>query len=351
MLFFLSMALAAPVTELPPFLRGDLAFGYDLDTLSSGLVETRGAERVDVGSRSVTAHTVRIDAVFAVAPGAAVYLQIPPYQSSFVKFEGASNMVYDPASGSGTYEGMPADLSGKQYAGSGLGGVWLGARGTPFSEAFPGRNNKSTWLLDLGFRIGDKQDTYYVDAAGKRGAGPGAPAVRLSSAFSKNFGNSAPYMSVALTKNNAYDRNVQADSGEVIFDSTTTNGKDFDQGRQGALRIGVDIGTPTHPDTGARFSFDLFGAVDYTSFRVVPSGYYLPGVLSASVGTPTQMAESLDLGGGLGIHWRPAKYVQINLGGTGFAHLPQRVENYYDVHTAGDGLRVVVLSDVTVRFR
>lgn len=351
LLSFFSLALAAPVTEIPPFLRGDVAFGYDFETLSATLLEQGDDEPTAVGHRSVNTHRARLDAVFGMAPGAAIYLQIPPYESSLVRYTDASSMIYDPASGAGTYEGTPATVNADQYAGGGLGGVWIGARGTPFSESFATRNNKSTWLLDLGFRFGDKHDTYYVDETGQRGAGPGAPALRLHSAFSKNYGNTAPYFALTLTSNFPYDRDVQADSGAVLHDSAKTTEKDFDAGRQGAIRFGVDIGSVVNPETGARFSFDLFGAADYSSFRVVPSGYYLPGVLSASAGHPTQMAEAFDLGGGMGIHWRPIENMQINLGGTGFYHMPQRVESFYDVYTGSDGLRVLVATDVTVRIR
>lgn len=347
MLLLAPLASAAVVTEVPPFLRGDVTVAYSYDRLAGALVE-RGddGEEVEVADRVLSEHMLRYNVTFGVAPGAAVFVELPHYVSSTVSYGTLSEMIYDPSTGSGTYVGTNPGTPGTYVQGAGLGGIWIGARGTPFSEAFPKRNNRATWLLEGAFRTGDGSNYWTVNEEGKRGAGPGGTAFRLNTAFSTTFGNSAPYIQ-GIYQGEGKRTQVVTDADSVTGGAEV----EIDPANFGKLVTGVEVLAGRNPANGSVLVFDLHLDVTYTGYGYVPSGHYLPNVLASNSGQPVLQSEQLEPGAGLAVHWRPFENLQIGLNGDAAYHLPQRLEYPYPVYTASDTLRLDLGASVKVRFR
>lgn len=340
----LPLASAAVITEVPPFLRGDVQIAYSYDQLGGTLIERKGGEEIDVGNRTVSDHALRYAMVFSFAPGAAAFVEIPHSLSSQVYYGALSDMVYDPGTGSGTYEGTAEGTPGAYVSGAGLGGVWLGVRGTPFSEAFETRNNASTWLLEGAVRTADGTNFWTTGEDDARGAGPAGTAARLRTVFSKTFGNSTPYVS------GTYQGEGPATVELVNPDGSAGPSVDVDPANSGDLRVGVELVAGKNDASGSLFVFDLHTGVAYASHGIVPSGFYLPNVLAASEGAVLQ-AEELEAGGGLAVHWRPFRNMQLSFVGDVAYHLPQRIEYPYPVYTGGDTISVVAGTTLGIRFR
>jgi hypothetical protein len=341
----LPLASAAVVTEIPPFLRGDIQIAYTYEQLSGSLVERADQGDVEVGQRTLADHMLRYGVAFSVAPGVAVFADLPHYVSSRVSYGSYSDMVYDPGTGSGTYIGTTPGTPGDLVSGAGLGGIWFGVRGTPFSEAFTSRNSKTTWLLEGAIRTGDKSSFWTVNEDGKRGAGPGGTAARLHTAFSTTVGRTAPYVAGTYVGEGKQTVTLVTPNG------TAYEGAEIDPANHGDLKIGVEVLTGRNPANGALFVFDLHLGVSYDAWAQLPSGFYLPKVLEASEGGVVQQAEQLEGGGGLGATWRPFENMQIGVVGDVAYHLPQRLEYPYPVYTGGETLDVTFGSTLGVRFR
>ncbi len=340
----LSLASAAVVTEVPPFLRGDIQVGYTFTQLSGSLIERTEAGDVDVGDRALAEHALGYKLVFSVGPGVAVFAELPHYVSSSVSYGSLREMVYDPTSGSGTYQGTAEGTPGTYLQGSGLGGVWFGVRGTPFSEAFPKRNSHATWLLEGALRTADPTG-FWVSEDTSRGAGPGGPGARLHTAFSTTFGSSAPYLSGTIVNEGPTTVSVATFSGATIED-VTINPADH-----GDIRIGVELVAAENSASGSLFVFDLHLGVAYAGPAELPSGFYLPNVLAVLDGQSVLSAEQLEVGAGLALHWRAFKNFEIGLAGDVGYHMPQRLEYPYAVYTGPETLAVTLGSDIKVRFR
>jgi hypothetical protein len=342
----LTVASAATVTEIPTFLRGDILVSYSYDHLSGSLVERIDGSDLEVGARTVSDHGLSYGLVFGVAPGAAVFVTLPHTVSGSVYYGSYGDMVYDPATGSGTYQGTAAGTPGTYVSGNGLGGVWIGARGTPFSESFEKRNSRVTWLVEGAFRFGDPTSFWAVNDEGKRGAGPGASAFRLHNAFSTTVGNSAPYLSGTLVTTGK--QTIQVANA---LDASAAGEVEVAPADEVDVRIGAELLAGRNPANGALFIFDLHLGIGYDSYAYVPSGFYLPKVLAASEGGAVLQAERFEPGGGLALRWRPFENLQIDLYGDVAYVLPQRVEFPYPVYTGPDTIHVVAGTNLGVRFR
>ncbi len=348
-----SIALAATVTEIPPFLRGDIEIDYSYDRLAGALEERGepGAEPTPVGTRRVETHQLRYGAVFGAAPGLAIFVNVPHDAWSGVSYDSWSKMVYDPSTGSGTYVGSNAQETSTPVVGSGVQGAWIGLRGTPFSEAFKSRENRATWLLEGAVRTPNPSNQYAIvtpstsELPGEHGAGPGGLGLRVRSAFSTTFNKAQPYVSFAFTAEDPSTITIADDQGHVLNKNV-----EIDPGDNVRTIAGVELTAGENAANGSRFAVDLHVVFDYTSSGNVPTGEYLPGVLVPDAGV-VQTAESLEAGGGLGLIWRPFQYMQLNLHGDVAGHVPQRIENGYSVYTGGDTIRLVAGSDLTIRVR
>ncbi len=342
LLVALAPAFAASVTDMPPMLRGDVTVGYTFDTLRGSLQESGEDGKVEVAQRSLDAHLLTYRADFSAGPGVGVYVELPHWAKQDVSVTGATQMVYDPSTDSGTYSGTNALADGSVAKGSGVGGAWIGVRGTPWSEQFKDRN-RVTWLLEGAVRTPDSTNFW---GGKERGAGPGGLGWRLHSAFSHQRGASSPYFAVTWTQNRPLEVDTFRADGAPLATAVTVDPADTLR-----LRIGTENTASQQADTGAELRFDLHLTVDYASPSTVPSGVFLPSVLDTTAGTAVQHAERLAAGAGLGVTWRPMRNAELRVYGDAGTQLAQRQEHPYTVRTGGDTLVASVGTALTIRAR
>ena len=328
-------ALAADVTEVPPMLRGDLHVGYAADLSKGSLVEPVDGTDVTVAKTTYEAHRMNFGATFSVAPGAALYVDIPTYIVDRWTHTDATAAVFDPTREVGSM--ASGQLLGEDVVNQGTGatGVWLGAKGTPFSEQFAKRGNKSTWLVDVGFRTKDSTNFYTVAEDGSRGSGNGSSALRLTNAFSTTKGQSEPWIQATWTRQGT----TQADG--LLVDPANTF----------AVRSGVEVTTFHNPVTQARFAMDFRMGFTYSSWADVPSGTYLPSVMTSTQGTLVTQSEYSTVSGGLGLYWRMFEYGRVDLFADATYILPHRLEHPYPVYTGFDTFGVTAGAKLTALIR
>lgn len=338
----IGVAQAAELTELAPALRGDVSVRYDLDAAHADLIE---AEE-DVGRRVIQAHTITWAGSFSPVDGAAVFLEMPHIAAERVRYPDAATMAFDPAADQGTMRGTSPIDDPAELRGSGVGGVWLGVRGTPLSEAlWAGRGDRTTWMLEGAYRFGDKTNLWTYGPRGTRGAGPGAPAFRLLTTVSTTKGDAEPYVRARWVRSsrintdivNAQD-NVVATGIELRPEST------FD------LSVGSELEVSRYGEDGARVALDFRGTLGYHTWQDIPSGIYLPDVLEASTGQVATQSERVTAAGQFGVNWRFHEYVQLNVAGEVGVHTPYRAEHFYPV-SAGTGVLWGVTTALRFRLR
>jgi hypothetical protein len=334
-------AHAATPTELPPMLRGDVTLGYAFDTVRGSLREETDASSVEVSQRALVTHRLRYRADFTAGPGVGVFLELPHWLSQRVEHSESNALVFDPGTGTGTMIGTNP-LADASLSGSGVGGVWLGVRGTPWSEQFKDRN-RVTWLLEAALRTADDSN---FQGGKTRGAGPGGQAWRVHSAFSRTMGDHTPYLSASWTHEGAVKTDTFSADGTPL-----AQGVEVDPADTLRIRLGAENVASRQKESGAELRFDLHGTLDYATPSTVPSGLYLPQALSNTEGTAVQQAEQLRAGAGLGLAWRPMTYLEFRLWGDAAAQLPQRIEHPYPVRTGFDTLVASTGIDMNVRVR
>lgn len=341
-------ASAAEVTEIPNFLRGDVQVAYAPEVRFGSIVE--GDQ--PVGRITTQDHVLNIGGSFGAAPGVALYFNMPLHLASSLAFTDVSSMVYDPLTGEGSMYCDPAAdscngrvLDTSPIEGKGLGGVWLGVQGTPFSEAWPNSGMRATWLVDLGFRTADSSNFYTV-TDGQRGAGPGGSAFRLRSAFSTTKGVAQPYVVGTWLRQNGtpttlYDRNgaVTDAAAEVL------------PGSRMAVNFGAQVNSFTNSESGAELDFDFRMGFDYNSWQRVPSGLYLPSITGATDGEMVDKGEYSSAWVGLGMYWRMFEYLQLNIVADGAYVMPHLLEDPYPVSTGMDTVEVRGSAELKVRIR
>lgn len=321
---------AAEVTSIPPWLRGDAAIGYTYGHLSGTLVE----EGERVGSRAWEEHLLTWSGAFAAAPGAAVFFEVPQVLHSRLAFPEANEMVFDPTQERGTMLGTDPLAGIEPTEGSAVGGVWLGVRGTPFSEDFEKRPARATWLLEAALRTRN-DDHFWQVTDGERGAGPGGSGLRLHTAFSTTHYVSEPYVAFTWERNGAYTADLLAEDGSVL-----APGVELEAADAITVRAGTELVAQEDEDTHSRFAVDLRLAWGYRTWQTVPSGVLLPSVLSTSRSIPVTEGEYTWVQPGIGFYYRMFQYMQLDVLADVAWIAPHRLEHPYPVLTGGDTLDV-----------
>ncbi len=353
MLFLISLASAATVTDLPPFLRGDVSVGYTFDRLQGSLSQHSflSEEDEDVADRQVNGHVMHYGLAFGVAPGTALFVDVPHTVYQSVEVQGWSKMVYDPATETGSYAGTVTEDDATVAKGNGVHGAWIGVKGTPFSEAFTSRRNRFTLLLEGAVRTpGDGawfvvRDPSDSDGLGTHGAGPGGVGLRAAMTVSARHKRHEPYMRLVVEDNLPVTLDILDDDGTVLFKNA-----ELDPANTVDAAVGAEFITGENANSGARSAVDLHLAAHWSSYQDVPTGVELPSVLLPDTGL-VQQAESFELGGGVGLDVRFMKYLQWQLHGEVRYHLAQRIESPYPVYTGGDTIRIVAGTTLTIRVR
>ena len=353
MLLVLAAAHAATVTDLPPFLRGDVTVSYTFDRLQGSLNQhgTLPADDQEVGSRVINAHVMRYAAAFGVAPGAALLIEVPHTLHQAVDVSDWSKMVYDPATGTGSYLNTGTEEATTITRGNGIQGVWIGAKGTPFSQGFSTRRNRVTWLVEGAVRTPSKESWFAIaepsttGGIGTRGAGNGGVGLRIASTASMTRGKTEPYLRLAYEDNLPTTIDILADDGRPIWLNC-----EIDPANRVDGVVGAEFIVGENATSGSRSSIDMHLSTAWESYEDVPTGTELPSVLLPEAGL-FQKAESLEVGGGLGLDVRFMRYLSWGLFGEVRYHLSQRIESPYPVYTGGDTIHIIAGSQIQIRVR
>ena len=332
-------ATAADVTELAPMLRGDVQLRYDIDAERARLLE---GETV-VGRRALTDHILTWSGSFSFYTGAALFMELPQYASSRIRFREAQSAGFDPVNDAGTFVGTPSLGDPDPTLGKGLGGTWLGLRGSPYHEQlFADRGDRASVLLEAAYRFQDQTNLWSYGPRETRGAGPGGAAFRLRGAFSTTHRSAQPYLVATWVRPTGIQMDVTDANNRIIAQGRFTPASDLE------LLAGTELTVSEYQD-GGQVNLDFRGRFGYRSWQDIPSGLYLPDVLNGTAGQTATESEYAYLTGSVGVNWRMIHYLQLNVAGDfGFA-TPRTVEHFYPVTT---GLDTVVWGVTTsLRFR
>ena len=337
-----SGAQAAEVTELAPMLRGDLKVAYTTDAQRGRLVESEQT----VARRNLTDHLMTWSLDVGVYTGVALVVEMPHYVSQRVRFPEASQMDYDPISGEGSLLGSDPVGSTEAEVGAGLGGTWIGIKGSPYHQEIWGdRGDRASVLFEAAYRFEDTTNFYSYGPRGTRGGGPGASAFRLRGAFSTTHRNTQPYLVGTWTRSGRITQDVVDAGGRVV-----SSGSTFTPASELDLRAGAEFKLDSYQD-GGEVDFDLSGRFGYRSWQDIPSGLYLADVLDASVGRTATEEEYAFVAARAGINWRMVHYLQLNVAGEVGLTTPRTIEHFYPVSTGMGTWTWGVLTSLRFRLR
>lgn len=325
-------ATAAEVTALPAQARGDVAIDYGVTVIPDTLQEATA----QVGSRRTIDHNLNYRVRFGVLDMLALELELPHAASSRIRFSDATKMVYDPVAESGTMIGT-ASIKDIDRHGTGAEGMWTRLLGTPMSEdVFSSRGDQITWLVGLGYQFKDNSSFWNRNESGKRGAGPGSPALEVQSYWSTQNNMTEPYVGVVWTKRFATQTTTRNTNGFVtqgnveIQDPSTID-----------IQTGMEIKLWSDEDwangLGTEIALDLSGTFSYQTAGTVVSGVSLPSVLSLTNGQPVTQSEGSSLWGAGGVRWRIIRYLDWSINSALGAPLGRRLENPYNVASSAKG--------------
>lgn len=335
-------AQAAEVTELVPMLRGDVELAYNVDAQRGRLVEADET----VAQRNLTDHILTWSADFGVYTGVALFVEMPQYAGQRVRFKDASEMAFDPIADSGSMLNTDPVGNPEPTVGAGLGGTWIGVKGSPYHEQIWGdRGDRASVLLEAAFRFRDKTNFYSYGPRGTRGAGPGASAFRLRGAFSTTHRSAQPYLVATWTRSGRITQDVVDAQDRVVATGLT-----FTPASEIELRAGSELKLESYQD-GGEVDLDLGARFGYRSWQDIPSGLYLPDVLDASSALTATEGEYAFLATRAGVNWRIVHYLQLNIAGELGLTTPRRVEHFYPVSTGMGTWTWGVLTSLRFRVR
>ena len=341
--FLLLSARAAEVTDIPPRFRGDVEIGYRYDHQHSFLYE----EAENVGGATAADHVLAYTGTFAVWDGIAAWVTLPHYASQQISYDDTNVMAFDPNDETGTMVGTDPDPSPPTVSGAGPGGVWIGVKGTPFSQTlFPRRGDRMTMLLEAGYRFADRTNFFTTSDEGHRGGGPGGAAWRASAAFSTTHGSTDPYLKILYEHDLAIVQDVKDENGAVLATDATVNPADNLEALAGA-----QVRAYRNETSGSAVDLDFFVRVGYSTWQDVPSGIYLPSVVAPSAGQVVTQSDFLYGRGGIGVDWRVHEYVEWDVAGEAGTRTAYRLEYPYDVATGLDSFDYAITTSITIRLR
>lgn len=324
LLALVTTAHAADVTAMPAPFRGLATLEYRVEGDAARLVEGD----TQVGARQERLHTLALQGAFSVWRGISLAVDLPVALDQRLVWSQAREMAFDPTLGAGSMVGAAALEPPPVEQGGGLLGPTFALQLTPFNAEHPGkrRADRTTWLVEAGYRLQDKSSWWQEKQDGSRGAGPGADAVHLRTAFSTLADTSRPYLEVAFDKALSVPTNLRAEDGSVV-----SQGAQVRPASTLDLRVGAEVPVLARQDT--EVALDLRTRFGYRTWQDIPSGLYLADVLAASREVLVTQGEAVHALAGLGVQVRRAGLVDVLVGGDLGAQTPYRVEHPYAVRT------------------
>jgi hypothetical protein len=325
----MSVANAADITNQPDALKADVSLTTDFRRQNFGLDE----QGEDVGGVTINQQQVGLRAEVGLVTGVSAFLAFSGSTGHEFQYTNPRTMGWDPKADEGSLRnGLPVEDGVDAVTGSGMLGVWMGLRGTPFSE---NRGAKTTWLLEGALRTPDGTNIY-----NGTGAGDGGSALRLASIFSTTRGITHPYISAVFTNSKAFSTTLEGDT-EIEFKPANT----ID------MTAGAEFDTWGDAATGRSLSLEGRMFFNYTAPALIPTGLYLAEVLPGTENSPITSAEYSSFGTGFALHYRPIREMQIDMNVDIAWPTPHRLEHPYPVTTSiGSSLLSAGLS-VTYLYR
>ena len=170
--------------------------------------------------------------------------------------------------------------------------------------------------IDLGMKTSDDTNIY-TGEADSHGAGDGGLAKRATLAWSTTLNTAQPYFRTAFTNHG----------------STTANGLKVENARELDVDTGVEVTTFSNTETGAWFALDLRTGFTYRSPAQVPSGVWLPSIMTSTENTLVTQSEYSTVSAGLGFRWQMFKYARLDVASDVGWVIPHQLESAYPVHT------------------
>ncbi len=335
LLMAIALAGAAEVTEVPDFKQGDVVVGYQVDLQRYSLKEGTDA----VGLTTEEHHVLELEAVVG-APYSAAFVRVPYGMRHRIAYPDTRKMIYDPLEEEGSLASSETqDAPREALEGRGLEGIWIGARGVPFSET---RGNHSTWVIEAAYRFGDRTSVW-SEQDGVRGSGVGAPALMLRTAFSGQRSSHRPYLEATLQRTGSIAVELEDSRGQstgTAYVAPSSNA---------AMLAGVEVLT-RQTGTGW-FAIDFRTRLAYQTWSELPSGFYLPDVLSDTDGQLVTRSEYLTMSGGMGLHWQLFKYLRLGVTADLDVNTPYRVEHPYPIKSGWESFGVRVFSSLRFMIR
>jgi hypothetical protein len=332
LLLTIALAGAAEVTDTPELLRGEVLVGYQIDLMRYALKESGES----VGLTTEEHHVLSVEAVIG-APYSAAFVRLPYGLRHRIAYPDTRKMIYDPIDEAGSLASSESqDPPRDALEGRGMEGVWMGARGVPFSSS---RGDQSTWVVEVAYRFGDRTNLW-TETEGLRGSGLGAPAIQLRTAFSGDRSTHRPYLEATLLRTGSIAVTLQDSTGQ---DSGTAY---VSPASSAAILAGVEV--ITRETGGGWFVLDFRTRLAYSSWSELPSGIYLPDVLPDTDGLLTTRSEVMSFSGGMGFHWQMFKYLRLGLNADLDVNMPYRLEHPYPIYAGADSLGIRVFT--TLRF-
>lgn len=318
-----SGAQAAEVTDLPSPLRGTAALSYDAAGDALRLVQ----EDQQVGARQHRWHTLSLDLEFSPVRAVVVGIELPVVLDERLEWSSAQQMAYDPTLGGGSMLGTEPLAPLPLEQGGGLAGPLFLVRLAPFHEQLyvPGRD-RTSWVLELGYRLQDKSSFYREKADGSRGGGEGGDALHLRTAWSTARRTARPYLEATFDRAFAVPTPLRDTDGTVLVTEARVRPPSHF-----ALRAGAEL--PALERDRVELAVDLRARAGYRSWQDMPSGLYLPDVLDASRSVLVTQGDAVWLTGGLGLRLRVTDLVDVRLGGDFGTETPTTIEHPYDIHS------------------
>jgi hypothetical protein len=335
LLMAIALAGAAEVTEVPDFKQGDVVVGYQVDLQRYALME--GID--SVGLTTEEQHVLSVEAVVG-APYSAAFVRVPYGLRHRIAYPDTRKMIYDPLEEEGSLATSETqDTPRDAVEGRGLEGIWIGARGVPFSE---NRGDQSTWVIEAAYRFGDRTNVW-SEEGGVRGSGVGAPALQLRTAFSGPRSSHRPYLEATLQRTGSIALDLQDSSG------ASTGTAYVAPASSAAFQAGVEVLTR---QTGIGwFALDFRTRFAYSSWAELPSGFYLPDVLSDTDGVLVTRSEYLTMSGGMGFHWQLFKYLRLGVTADLDVNTPYRLEHPYPIEAGWESVGVRVFTSLRFMIR
>jgi len=318
----ISVAHATNALDQPEALKANVSLFTDFQRARFGLDESGEI----VGGVQVQDQRIGLRTEMGITTGLSAFLAFSGSTNNAISYVDPRTMGWNPNEDEGSLQnGLPIEGGVDAITTSGLRGVWMGVRGTPFSQL---RGAKADWLIEGALRTADKNQLYSENDAG-------GMALRLDNTFSTSRGVTHPYIRATYTNEKAY---LATPSGGSEIEIDPANSID--------MIAGAEFDSWADPSRGRSLRLEGRIFFGYTSPATIPSGFLLPNVITGTENTAISTAEYSRFGTGFAVHYRPMREMEINAEIDLAWPTPHRLEHAYPVTTSlGSSLLSAGLED------